>query len=164
METTMQTQQMSWLGKLLNWGRCLIAQIDRLGQPAVLLGIRLYIANVFFSSGLTKIDSWETTVLLFEEEYKVPLLPPQVAAALGTGGELALPVLLVLGLAGRFGAVGLTILNAVALLSYYDALNEATRLHHWLWGALILVVMAFGPGKLSIDAWLKRRWAGPRAD
>ncbi|WP_137937616.1 DoxX family protein [Chitinivorax sp. B] len=127
-------------------------------QPLVLLGIRLYIANVFFSSGLTKIDNWDTTLALFEEEYKVPVLAPNVAAVLGTGGELVLPVLLALGLAGRFGALGLTVLNAVALISYYDALNEATRLHHWLWGGLILVVVAFGPGKLALDTWFRQRW------
>ncbi len=144
--------------RLIALVNCAIALLDKMLQPLVLLGIRLYIANVFFSSGLTKIDNWDTTLALFEEEYKVPVLAPNVAAVLGTGGELVLPVLLALGLAGRFGALGLTVLNAVALISYYDALNEATRLHHWLWGGLILVVVAFGPGKLALDTWFRQRW------
>ena len=88
--------------------------------PVLDLGLRLFLANVFFKSGLTKIQTWDSTLYLFREEYKVPLLPPDFAAWLGTGAELTFPVLLVFGLFGRFGALGLTILNAVAAYSYYD--------------------------------------------
>ncbi|UGA36772.1 DoxX family membrane protein [Chromobacterium haemolyticum] len=80
-------------------------------QPLLLLLFRLWIANVFFKSGLTKIDDWDTTILLFTEEYHVPLLPPAVAAALAAAGELGLSALLALGLGGRFAAAGLFILR-----------------------------------------------------
>lgn len=127
-------------------------------QPLLLLLFRLWIANVFFKSGLTKIDDWDTTILLFTEEYHVPLLPPAIAAALAAAGELGLSALLALGLGGRFAAAGLFILNAVAVISY-PGLTEATREFHYYWGMLIAVVLAFGPGLLSVDALL-RRWAG----
>lgn len=127
-------------------------------QPLLLLLFRLWIANVFFKSGLTKIDDWDTTILLFTEEYHVPLLPPAIAAALAAAGELGLSALLALGLGARFAAAGLFILNAVAVISY-PGLTEATREFHYYWGMLIAVVFAFGPGLLSVDAPL-RRWAG----
>src|SRR5881628_931209 len=74
------------------------------GAPLADLGVRLFVAAVFFQSGLTKIANWSSTLSLFENEYAVPLLPPQVAAFLGTGVELFFPVLLVLGLGTRFAA------------------------------------------------------------
>ena len=69
-----------------SWG----AGLDRL-QPLAALAARLYVAQVFFLSGLTKLRDWETTLFLFTEEYKVPVLTPPVAAVLGTAGELVLP-------------------------------------------------------------------------
>ena len=77
------------------WTR-LVAGLDAL-QPLAALAARLYIAQVFFLSGLTKIRDWESTLFLFHEEYKVPLLSPALAAVMGTTGELALPALLVPG-------------------------------------------------------------------
>ena len=72
------------------------------GAPLADLAVRLFVAAVFFQSGLTKIANWSSTVSLFENEYAVALLPPQLAAFLGTGVELFFPVLLVLGLGTRF--------------------------------------------------------------
>ncbi|MEW9898265.1 DoxX family protein [Chitinivorax sp. PXF-14] len=135
-----------------------IAALDCVLAPLVDLAVRLYLASVFFQSGLTKIADWSSTVALFQDEYKVPLLPPELAAAMGTGGELGLPVLLVLGLGGRFAASGLFVLNAVAVYSYYDSLVEATRLHHYLWGALLAMLLVHGPGAIAVDRWIKRRW------
>jgi putative oxidoreductase len=89
------------------------------------LGIRLYIAKVFFFSGLTKIRDWETTVTLFQEEYHVPLLPPELAAFMGTAGELVLPIFLAIGLATRFAALGLTFVNILAVVSYWHFLKTA---------------------------------------
>ncbi|MEN3029333.1 DoxX family protein [Chromobacterium amazonense] len=134
--------------------RLLIRAGDLL-QPLVLVLLRLWIAHVFFSSGLTKIADWDVTLALFTDEYHVPVLPPNVAAIMATCGELGLSSLLVLGLGGRFAAAGLFILNAVAVISY-PGLTEATRQFHYFWGAQILVLLAFGPGLLSLDAWLKR--------
>lgn len=125
--------------------------------PALDLGIRLWVANVFWKSGLTKIQSWDTTLALFEHEYHVPLLSPQLAALLGTATELTFPVLLVLGLAGRFSAVVLFAFNIVAVISYPD-LNEIGLKDHMYWGILLLVTLLHGPGKLSLDHVLCRYW------
>ncbi len=125
--------------------------------PALDMGLRLFLANVFFKSGLTKIQTWDSTLYLFREEYKVPLLSPDLAAYLGTGAELALPVLLIFGLFGRFAALGLFILNAVAAYSYYDQLSEAGLNHHLYWGLLLAVLLLHGLGKWSIDTWLEKR-------
>lgn len=123
------------------------------------LGIRLYVARVFLLSGLTKIRDWETTVTLFRDEYHVPLLSPELAALMGTAGELVLPVFLAFGLATRFAALGLTFVNIMAVVSYWHFLVGAAPAlaQHVYWGALILVVLLHGPGKLSLDAivWKK---------
>ncbi len=119
-------------------------------QPLAQLAARLYVAQVFFMSGLTKIQSWRVTVALFTDEYHVPLLPPEVAAAMGTAGELALPVLLVLGLGGRFAALGLFVVNAVAVISY-PALEEAAIQQHVFWGSLLVGLALWGPGRWSLD-------------
>ena len=128
-------------------------------QPLALLAARLYVAQVFFLSGLTKIRDWETTLALFENEYQVPLLPPALAAWMGTGGELLLPVLLALGLAGRFAAVGLSVVNVVAVLSLAEIAPAALQQHQF-WGSLLLGLLLWGPGRLSLDAWIGRRFGG----
>jgi putative oxidoreductase len=124
--------------------------------PVVDLVIRLYVAWIFFKSGLLKIQSWESTLALFEYEYAVPLLSPVMAAWLGTAAELVLPTLLALGLAGRFAALALFIFNIVAVVSYPD-LSDVGRQHHYYWGALLAMLAVHGPGLLSVDGVLKRR-------
>lgn len=125
--------------------------------PVLDLGIRLWVANVFWKSGLTKIETWDTTLALFEHEYQVPLLSPELAAVLGTATELTFPVLLALGLAGRFSAFVLFAFNIVAVVSYPD-LNEIGLKDHVYWGILLLVTLLHGPGKLSLDHVLCRYW------
>lgn len=122
-------------------------------EPLAVLLARLYVAQVFFWAGLTKLRDWETTLLLFADEYKVPLLPPAVAAVMGTAGELALPVLLALGLLGRFGAQGLSVVNAVAVVSLGDIAPAALQ-QHILWGTLLAGVAIQGPGRWSLDRFL----------
>lgn len=112
--------------------------------------LRLYVANVFWKAGLVKIHSWPSTLYLFTEEYKVPLLPPEVAAYMGTGVELFFPVLLALGLAGRFAAFVLFAFNIIAVISY-PTLNAAGIADHQLWGLLLALLVLRGPGKLSLD-------------
>lgn len=114
------------------------------------LVLRLWVANVFFASALTKIQSFETTIMLFEYEFAVPLLPPVVAAWTGTGIELLFPVLLAVGLMGRFSAVVLFLFNIVATISYPDISDAGVR-DHIIWGIMLLVMMSHGPGKLSLD-------------
>ncbi|HEX6319940.1 MAG TPA: DoxX family protein [Burkholderiales bacterium] len=125
-------------------------------SAALDLAIRLYMASVFFRSGLVKIRNWDGTLYLFENEYRVPLLPPEAAAWLGTFGELFFPPLLALGLASRFAALSLSVVNVVAVIAFWHVLaeNEAARMSHFYWGLLLLVTLAHGPGKLSLDYWL----------
>ncbi len=130
-------------------------------QPLALLAARLYVAQVFFLSGLTKIRDWETTLALFENEYQVPLLSPTLAAWMGTGGELLLPALLVLGLAGRFAAAGLSVVNVVAVLSLAEIAPAALQQHQF-WGSLLLGLLLWGPGRLSLDRLIERRLGGDR--
>lgn len=130
-------------------------QIDKL-QPLLLLAFRLYIARVFFMSGLTKIHDWSVTIALFTDEYHVPVLPPGIAAVMGTATEIAMPILLVFGVATRFGAFVLFFFNIIAVASY-PSLPEIAVKDHYLWGVLILVVLVFGPGKVSLDHWLEGR-------
>jgi putative oxidoreductase len=120
------------------------------------VGLRLYLANVFFKSGLTKIQSWDSTLYLFSDVYAVPLLPSDVAAYLATGAELGLSVLLVLGLFGRFAAAGLSILNVVAVISY-AGLSEAGINQHLSWGILLGVLLILSRGQWSADSWLEKR-------
>jgi len=130
------------------------------------LGIRLYMADVFFRSGLVKIGNWDGTLYLFENEYRVPLLPPELAAWLGTFGELAFPPLLALGLATRFAALSLSVVNVMAVISFWHVLaqNEAARMSHVYWALLLLVPLCHGAGKLSLDHWLRRRFLAARGD
>lgn len=119
-------------------------------QPLAALLARLYVAQAFFLSGLTKLRDWETTLFLFTDEYKVPVLSPTVAAVMGTGGELVLPVLLALGLGGRFAALGLSVMNVVAVISLSEIAPAALQ-QHVFWGALLAGVAIYGPGSWSLD-------------
>jgi len=139
--------------------RCLKA-LDWL-RPLAQLAARIYVGSVFFRSGLTKIHDWGTTLALFQDEYMVPLLNSSVAAYLATGAELVFPVLLVAGLFGRFAAVGLSVLNIVALISLMDVPDTAL-MGHAFWGSLLGFIVLWGSGVLSVDRWLiprLRAWA-----
>ncbi len=124
--------------------------------PLLDLGLRLYLANVFFKSGLTKVQNWDSTLYLFSDVYNVPLLPPALAATMAASAELGLSVLLVFGLLGRFSAAGLSILNVVAVISYAD-LSEAGINQHISWGILLGVLLIISRGQWSLDAWLEKR-------
>lgn len=124
--------------------------------PLVDMGLRLYLANVFFKSGLTKVLSWDSTLYLFSDVYNVPLLPPEVAATMAASAELGLSALLVLGLFGRFATAGLFILNVVAVISYAD-LSESGINQHISWGILLGVLLILSRGNWSVDAWLEKR-------
>ena len=132
--------------------------LDSLRSP-LLLGFRLYVAWVFLNSGLQKIGNWETTLYLFEYEYDVPFLPWELAAYLGTAGELLLPLFLITGLATRYAAIALSILNLTAVIAYYEALSKVGQvIAHAYWGSLLLVLIAFGAGFFSVDRWLTTRF------
>ncbi len=125
-------------------------------QPLAALAARLYVAQVFFLSGLTKTRDWETTVALFTYEYHVPLLPPALAALMGTAGELGLSVLLVLGLGGRLAALGLSVVNAVAVISLSEIAPAALQQHQF-WGALLAGLAIYGSGPWALDRFIVPR-------
>lgn len=146
----------AWLHIGLATWRHITAALDG-ARPLAALLARAYLAQVFFLSGLTKVRDWDTTLLLFTEEYRVPLLPPAVAAVMGTAGELLLPVLLLFGLAGRFAALGLGVVNVVAVLSLTDIAPAALQ-QHITWGVLLAALALYGVGRWSLDgAWLHPR-------
>jgi putative oxidoreductase len=128
------------------------ALLDRL-QPLAALAMRLYVGKVFVVSGWLKLSRWDSTLALFENEYHVPVLSPQFAAVMATIGELGFSTLLIAGLGGRAAALGLFAVNAVAVISYPD-LSAAGLKDHILWGALLLVLAIYGPGRISADRFL----------
>ncbi|MCW8955373.1 MAG: DoxX family protein [Gammaproteobacteria bacterium] len=125
--------------------------------PLLDLILRLWVAKVFFQSGLVKIQSWDSTLMLFEHEYQVPILSPVLSAWLGTGAELFLPVLLFLGLLSRPTALALFIFNIVAVTSYPD-ISAAGIKDHMIWGLMLAVTFIHGPGNISIDYWLFKHY------
>ena len=126
-------------------------------QDGVAIVFRLAMAQVFWAAGMSKIASWSTTLDLFAYEYAVPVLSPVFAAYLATGAELLFPVLLVLGFGTRFAAAGLFILNVVAAISYPD-ISPAGMNDHYFWGAVLLTLFVYGPGRLSVDHFIARKW------
>ncbi|MBT1450612.1 DoxX family protein [Glaciecola sp. XM2] len=139
--------------KLIELYNRIFGLLSHLDIPA-LFAARLYVAWVFFKSGLTKLNDWESTLLLFEYEYAVPVLDFTTAAYLATIGELVLPVLLAIGLFTRKAAIGLFIVNYVAVLSLEDIAPAALNLHY-IWGLMLLANIVWGAGKLSADHFAK---------
>jgi len=134
---------------------------------SVLLALtRFWVSWEFLKSGWLKLTNWDSTLFLFHQEYQVPLLPPDLAAVAGTAGELVFPVLLIAGLGGRIAALGLSGVNALAVISYAHVLLsegfEAALGQHYLWGFALIVLAVFGPGSLSADRFLISR-GGARA-
>lgn len=128
-------------------------------QAILLLVLRCYVAWQFLKSGLIKIENWPSTLDLFRNEYHVPLLPPELAAYLGAGGELIFSSLLIIGLFSRPAAIGLFFVNIMAVISYPQLLEfecPAAINDHFYWGILMLVIATFGAGRFSIDAVLKK--------
>jgi len=128
-------------------------------QSIFALVLRLYVARVFFTSGMIKLGNWTGTLGLFQNEYHVPLLPPTLAAYLGTAAEVGLPIFIALGLGTRAAALALFVFNIVAATSYPD-LSPAGLKDHILWGTILLVTLFYGPGKIAVDEWIKQRYAG----
>lgn len=134
----------------------ILAALGGVPFSALQLLLRLGIAAVFFRSGMTKIANWDFTVALFTNEYQVPLLPPEVAAALATTAELTCPVLLVLGIGARFGALALLGMTfVIQVFVYPDSWPE-----HLLWASILLTILSRGAGVFSIDYLVSRVFLG----
>jgi putative oxidoreductase len=133
--------------------------LTKFGSPLLLLYFRWYVAWVFFKAGLFKINDWDLTLTLFEYEYAVPFLPFELAAYLATFGELVFPIFLIAGLGTRFTAIALSIVNIMAVVSYYATLAKGAGLvWHYMWGSMLLTNIIYGGGYLSVDQWIKSKF------
>jgi putative oxidoreductase len=144
----------------------LVARVLSSLQAPFALATRLFVSWQFLKSGWLKITNWETTLSLFRDEYHVPLLPPHLAAIVGTFGELFFPVFVILGLFGRLSALGLLAVNLMAVISYQQVLFsegfEAALGQHVLWGFMLVMLAIYGPGPWSADHALARRTGADR--
>jgi len=144
------------MNALINFYEQAVKALQQYIEPLVLLAARLWVANVFWKSGYLKVTTWDSTLYLFEEEYQVPLIPWELAAYLATAAELVLPIFFVFGLLTRPVAIGLFMVNMVAVISY-PVLWKGGFYDHQLWGALILMNIMWGAGKISVDHLLTRK-------
>ena len=135
----------TWIARALRW-------LDAIPYALLAIPLRLAVATVFWNSGTSKLLSWDSTIALFTDEYKVPMLPPEIAAYMAVTIELTTPVLLVLGLFTRPAAAVLLAMTAVIQIFVYPLAWPT----HIQWAAMLLVLLARGPGRLSLD-WLMRR-------
>ena len=132
----------------------IVRWLDGLPIAVAEIFLRAGPALVFWRSGQQKLASWDTTVLLFKEEYRVPLLPPELAATIATGVEHVAPVMLVLGLGARLGAALMLGMTMVIQLFVYPESYPS----HILWAGPLLYILLRGPGILSVDHAVRKRW------
>ena len=115
---------------------------------------RLGVASVFLKAGMVKVSSWESTVALFRDEYRVPVVPPEIAATMAATFELGCSTLLILGLASRLATLPLLgMIATIQLFVYPDAWSE-----HLVWGSILLFLLTRGPGTISLDQVVARWW------
>ena len=137
----------------------LLTRLDTLLShiPHELLALlaRLSVGTIFLRSGLLKLDGWAdgTTLTLFREEYRLPLLPPELASWLATGAELSLPILLFFGLFTRPAALALLGMTLVIEIFVYPNAFDT----HGVWAVSLLYLAKFGPGTLALDRLLFAR-------
>jgi putative oxidoreductase len=146
---------------LLTTPERIIGLLDRVPYALLALPLRVGAATVFWNSAMTKFANWDTTIELFTDEYKVPLLPPEVAANMALAIELTTPVLLVLGLLTRVAALVLLGMTAVIEIFVYPQAWPT----HIQWTAMLLVLLCRGAGWMSLDhvVWLRVRSLGSKA-
>jgi putative oxidoreductase len=138
----------------MNLIRRLIGALERVPYSLLAIPLRLAVATVFWNSGTTKLANWDATLQLFEDDYKVPLLPPDIAAHIGASIELSTPILLVLGLFTRPAALVLLGMTTVIEVFVYPLAWPT----HIQWAAMLLVLLCRGAGTWSLDHWLWQRF------
>lgn len=121
-------------------------------SPMMTLIIRLWIAQVFWASGILKIQDFSSTIELFTSEHPVPFLPPLIAAIVGTTFELACPILLTFGLATRLATLPLLAMTAVIQITYDQ------NIQHLYWAMLLGVILFYGAGKISLDYLITKKY------
>jgi putative oxidoreductase len=132
--------------------------LERFPLSVLQLGLRVGVGAVFFRSGLLKYASWQFTVQLFRDEYKVPLLDPVLAAQLAMAVELTVPLFLFAGLATRLATLPLLgMIGVIQLFVYPNAWSD-----HVLWGSALILLLTRGPGVLSIDHFIAHRFLALR--
>ena len=132
-----------------------LRRLDTVPYSVLAIPMRMAVATVFWNSGMTKLANWDTALALFADEYKVPLLPPEIAAYSAATIELTTPLLLVFGLFTRPAAA--LLLGMVAVIQIFVYPNAWPT--HIQWAALLLVLLCRGAGRLSLDRWLWRCFA-----
>jgi putative oxidoreductase len=145
-----------WPARTICW---IIALFDRIPQSLISLAARIFPAAVFWRSGQTKVEGFhltENAIDLFRDEYRLPLIDPALAANIAAFSEHFFPVLLVIGLASRFAALALLTMTAVIEIFVYP---DAWPIHG-VWATCFLIVIARGPGIISLDHLLARRRSG----
>jgi putative oxidoreductase len=131
----------------IEWIDATRMRLARFPVSIIQLAGRIGVGATFFKAGLLKYQSWEFTVRLFQEEYRVPLLDPAVAARIAMVQELTIPILLFLGLATRLATLPLLgMIAVIQTLVYPNAYNE-----HLVWGAILVLLLTRGPGVFSVD-------------
>ncbi|MDH5749289.1 MAG: DoxX family protein [Rhodospirillales bacterium] len=136
-----------------------LERLGRIPHSMIALIARIGIAAVFFESARTKVSGMtvtDNTFFLFKEEYKVPLLPPELAAYMAAYAEHLFPLMLVLGLGARLGAAGLLAMTLVIQIFVYPSAWET----HTVWAASLIYIIARGPGALSLDHLIRNRARG----
>jgi putative oxidoreductase len=133
--------------------RHITEMLDRVPYSVLAVPLRLAVATVFWNSAMTKLDDWNAALSLFSDEYKLPLLPPQIAAYIAVSIELSTPVLLLLGLATRLVALVLLGMTLVIEVFVYPLAWPT----HIQWAAMLLVLLCRGAGTISLDRLLLRR-------
>ncbi len=136
-----------------------IVRVLDLIAPLIDLIIRIWIARFFFEAAITKMGNWQQTILMFQHQYSVGFLSPQVSAVVGTGAELILSLLLVLGLGGRISILVFFLYNAIVAASFphlWTPEGAGGLAMHVSWGLLLALLMVHGPGKISLDHLISR--------
>jgi putative oxidoreductase len=149
---SVQPPGIAWFDQLRAW-------LARFPLSIILLAGRIGVGATFFRAGLLKYNSWEFAVRLFEEEYRVPLLDPTVAARIAMVQELTIPILLFLGLATRIATIPLLgMIAVIQIFVYPNAYNE-----HLVWSSILLLLLTRGPGVFSLDYLIARSVSSRRA-
>jgi putative oxidoreductase len=133
-----------------------IALMSRIPNDAIALLARISIGAIFWRSGATKVNGFslsENAIELFREDYKLPLIDPVVAATLAALAEHIFPVLLIVGLASRLSATALLGMTAIIQFFVYPGAWPI----HGVWATALLVIIARGPGLISLDALIAKR-------
>jgi putative oxidoreductase len=141
-------------GAVTGW----LGRLSRVPLGVHQLLFRLGVATTFMRAGMTKASSWESTVALFRDEYRVPVFSPELAATLATAFELGCSTLLILGLGTRLATLPLLgMIATIQLFVYPDAWPE-----HLVWGSILLFLLTWGPGAISLDHLIAQAWFGDR--